>query len=179
MRSLILVTAAATLAVTACSSSKKSTEASTTPTSSSPSPSSSLLSKADTITQADAICATTKTKSDAIPSPKSETDYAGLKTAITQSITLHDEFFTAISAVVDKSADASELHAKWLDVEKADFDAFKPIAEKFIAAVDAKNQTEIQAQSAALDKAPDHTTEYASFLKTYGFTSCYDLENNG
>jgi len=137
-----------------------------------------LLTKPQTITAADAICARYKSKLSSVPTPKSETDYPGIKANLVASFGLAQKFFPEITVLIDKSVDSAELHSKWIDVDKADFDATKAAGDKLIEAITSNDHAAIGPGLAGMEGVPDHTAEIAPYLKAYGFIACYDLENS-
>jgi len=136
---------------------------------------SGALSKAEVITQADAVCKQVDTARAALPTPSSLTDYDAIVKNLQGTLVLFPQYFSQVSAVVARSADVAELTAKWTALEASDFAASKPFLDELLAAAQARDSTAVDAASNKLDSATDHSDEIAAFLRSYGLTDCATL----
>jgi hypothetical protein len=148
---------------------------STTVTSSAPPPTGA---KAVFITKADAVCTTTIAKVKALPVPSGEADYTNLLANLVGTESLFQSYIDQIKVLVAQSPDKAELTSKWVSLEESDYVAAQPVLGELISALKAKDQVAVQTAGNKLDGVPDHTTEMASFLKTYGLASCAKLESS-
>lgn len=176
MQKLVIVIAAAAVAVAGCSSSKKTTATSTTPTSASASPTPTVLAKADFVTQANAACDKYSKQQAALPTPANATDYANMVTSLEGLLDIGAHFYPELTALVDQSADKATLHEKWLDASQAGYEAGKVEVQKALDAAKAKDSATVLAAFGAIEKLPDHTKEFATYLNTYGLTKCAAFE---
>jgi len=139
----------------------------------------SKLSKADFVTQANAACASTLAKVKAAPTPSSLTDYANIISFDQVALKEEAAYLKTITALVDRSPDAAELHKNWVDLDSAQFAAQKPLVEKMNAAAAAKNQSQLAAAANQVAALPDNSAKETSYLNKYGLTDCAALANYG
>lgn len=189
------VAAAAALAVslTACSDSKNGTGsggstgsggptgATTAPAPASSAPEthgSAALSKSEFITKMDKVCSDVKRQLDALPKPSSTDDFTNLNAFAKATLTLFPPYIAAAGSLVTKTADAEELTDKWLAVEESDFEKTQPLLAQMVDATQAQDGTKVQALVSQLQAAPDHSTEIAGFMTSYGLTDCAALESS-
>jgi hypothetical protein len=165
----LLVTAA--LAVAACGSSGGPAAPTTAPP--------GMLTKAQFVTQADAVCKDTDAKLSALPQAKDNNDYSALLTDFTSTLAIYPAYFAQAERLVAQSTDRAELTRKWLKVEEGDFAASKPIIEKIIAALQAKDDSAVTSANRKLQAAPNHTDDLIVFFKSYGLSACASLESAG
>lgn len=189
----VAAVAAIAVGLTACSDSKTgsgsggstgaagSTGSTTTPAPASSAPETqggAALSKADFITQMDKVCSDVKRQLDAVPKPSSADDFADLNALAKATLTLFPPYITAAGALVTKTADAEELTDKWVAVEESDFEKTQPLLAQMVDATQAQDGTKVHALVSQLQGAPDHSTEIAGFMTTYGLTDCAALESS-
>ena len=139
----------------------------------------SKLTKAEFITQADALCASTLAKINAGPTPTGLTDYTAIVKADELALAEEPKFITAMTKLVDRSPDAAALHKNWIDVQNSEFTQQKGLIVQLDEAAKAKDDTKINHLVQQLGSMPDHSADAAKYLKTYGLAKCSDLANNG
>lgn len=168
-------------AVAACSSSTTSgspqantgTDAATSSTTNT----STKLSKADFVAQANALCGDVLGKLQALPQPTSAADYAALSAQIRGTLELGPRYLTQARALVKHAPDPDELTAKWISIDASDFATSEPLLRQMLAAASAKDSDKVQQLATELSaKAADHSSE-VSYLKNYGLTDCAKLED--
>jgi hypothetical protein len=167
---LLSVLLLVSVALGACSSSSAGSSA---PTTAPP----GMLSKAAFISKADAVCSAANTKLTGLPRARSDTDYAALLNDFTSTLSIFDAYFTQAEALVALSTDRETLTKKWLKVEEGDFAASRPIIEKLVAALQAKDDSAVRSLDKKLQAAPDHTDQLIIFFKSYGLNACAALES--
>lgn len=87
-------------------------------------------------------------------------------------------FIAHAETLIAKSDDRPALERNWLAIERADYAAVKPIAERTVADSNARNAARVKADVQALDAAPDHSSSLAVYLRNYGLTSGASLESS-
>lgn len=137
-----------------------------------------LLTKADFVAKMNAVCSTIDAKRKALPAPASPTDYAAVATFTKGTLTLVPQFLSEAEALIAQSPDKAELTAKWLVYEKGDFAVAKPIAERLLAAGNAKDAAAVNTYATKLSQVTDHSSQIASFMTTYGLNTCATLESS-
>lgn len=163
------------LGIAGCSGSNKdksATFASTAPTVDT----TSILTKTDFIAKMNDLCSAVDQQRMALPVPTGLTDYPNIIANLSGTLRILPAFITQADALIQRSEDKAELTTKWLDIEKADYTATKPIAERMVVDSTAKDQTKVATDGEALASAPDHSADIASFMTSYGLTSCATLE---
>jgi hypothetical protein len=158
------------LVLSSCSGSATRTSA---PTTAPP----GLLSKAAFIAKADAVCDAANTNITALPRAHSDSDYPALLTDFTSTLTIFQTYFAQAEALVAVSTDRATLSRKWLTVEEGDFAASRPLIERIIAALQAKDDSAVRSLDKKLQAAPDHTDQLIVFFKSYGLGACASLES--
>jgi hypothetical protein len=136
------------------------------------------LSKADFITKMNAVCAAIDQQRKALPTPSGLTDYPVIAQNLSGTLRILPSFISQADALVQRSPDKTALDTNWLDLEKADFAAVKPIAERMVADSTAKDSAKVAADGEALSSAPDHSSAIATYMTSYGLTSCATLESS-
>jgi len=136
------------------------------------------LSKADFIAKADAVCSSIDTQVKDLPTPTSQTDYAGILADLSGTQSLFQTYIAQIEPLIAQSPDQAALTSNWLAVEKSDYVAALPAPTEMLQALQAKDPVAIDAAGSKLDSAPDHSADMATYLKSYGLTDCYQLESD-
>jgi hypothetical protein len=155
-----------------CSSSKKPGNfASTVPSTAGP------LSKTEFISKMNAVCSALNTQRQALPQPSGLTDYTAISANLSGTLRLLPALINQADQLIGRTADKAALTTNWLSVEKSDFAAIKPIAERMVADSNAKNADKVAADGEALSGAPNHSDTIATYMTSYGLTSCATLEN--
>lgn len=168
------------------------TASSTGPSSSAPAPGSStpapgfastsagtppgVLSKTDFLIDMNAKCKAFGAQVKALPVPTGATDFTVITTNLTGTLRLWQAYLSQAEALVEKSAERAVLQKNWLMVEKADYAAFRPVAQRMIADSKARHAAKVQADANALSAVPRHASTLAAYLKEYGLYSCAELE---
>lgn len=160
------------LAVAGCSSSKKpGTFASTVPSAG------GTLSKAEFVSKMNAVCAAIDSQRQALPQPSGLTDYTAISANLSGTLRLLPALISQADQLIGRTADKATLTTNWLSLEKSDFAAVKPIAERMVTDSNAKDAQKVAADGEALSGAPNHSDTIASFMTSYGLTSCATMEN--
>jgi hypothetical protein len=136
------------------------------------------LSKPDFLIAMNALCSAVDAQVQALPRPTSGTDYPALSTNLTGTLRILPVYLSHAEALIAKSAERAALERNWLAIEKADYAATKPLAERTVADSNAHNAAKVQADLQALDAAPDHSSTLAAYLRDFGLSSCASLESN-
>lgn len=136
------------------------------------------LSKADFITQMNAVCADTDKQRNAVATPSSMTDYTGIHKYFTETLAMYQAYVTQAVTLVAKSPDAAELTEKWLKIEQSDFAVAGPYIAQLITAAAAKDAAKVSDLLNRIDQLPDHSTEYSTYLTSYGLTACATLASS-
>lgn len=159
------------LAVTGCSSSKKpGSFASTLPSTG------GTLTKAEFVSKMDAVCSAIDSQRKALPQPSGLTDYPAISANLSGTLRLLPSLISQADQLIGRTTDKATLTTNWLSIEKSDFAAVKPIAERMVADSNAKNADKVAADGEALSSAPNHSDTIATFMTGYGLTSCATLE---
>lgn len=173
------------LSLVACGgSSKKSGDTgsfstgSSTPTQSPGAGPTQALSKGEFVVNMNAVCAAVDSQRRALPTPSGLTDYPAIAANLSGTLRILPSFIAKAEGLVNQSVDKAQLTTKWLALEKSDYAATKPIAERMVADSTAKNASRVQADGAALSAAPDHSATIAQFMTGYGLTACATLETS-
>jgi hypothetical protein len=135
------------------------------------------LSKPDFLIEMNALCSSVKAQADALPTPTAATDYAAISTDLTATLKLRPSFVSRAEALTARMPERAALEKNWLAIEKADFAAFKPLAQRLLAHSKAHDPAKVQADANALSALPDHSSRMATYLNCYGLGSCAELES--
>ena len=168
----LLLATVGVLAGCSSSSKKPGTFASSLPNSAGP------LSKADFISKMNAVCQAIYSQRQALPQPSGLTDYAAISANLSGTLRLLPALITQADQLIGRSPDKASLTTNWLTIEKADFATVKPIAERMVADSNAKDAEKVAADGEALSGAPNHSDTIASFMTSYGLTTCATMENS-
>lgn len=136
-----------------------------------------VLSKPDFLIEMNAVCASFSARVKALPTPTAATDFDAITTNLTANLRLAPAFIAQAEALVNRSAERAVLQKNWLAVEKADFAAFKPVAQRMIAHSKAHDAAKVQADANALSAVPDHSSTLRTYLAEFGLGSCAELES--
>lgn len=136
------------------------------------------LSKADFILKMNAVCSAVDQQRKALPTPSGLTDYPVIAQNLSGTLRILPAFISQADALVQRSPDKAALNTNWLDIEKADFTAIKPIAERMVTDSNAKDSAKVAADGEALSSAPDHSSTIATYMTSYGLTNCATLESS-
>jgi hypothetical protein len=168
-RRLLLPVLAAALALTACSSTKHGT-----PASSPAAPTGAMLSKADFLTQMNALCKSTNDAVTAAGSPSGPTDYAAIEAFVPKVIAVHATFTTQAAALVARSSDAAALTTNFLQADARDTATVLPLLNRMLAAAQARDSATVTTVGNQLSNVNDQ--KVIDYLKGYGLTECATLE---
>lgn len=142
------------------------------------SPSSAALSKADFLTQMNAVCSEVNDATNKLPQPASPSDFATVIANLGGTEKLFDPFLAKVDALVPRSPDSAQLQAKWVTPEKAELSRFRAAADTVIADARAGDATKVGQDINALGEANSNSAAIASYLTSYGLTGCAALEQN-
>ena len=136
-----------------------------------------VLSKPDFLIRMNALCSSVDAQVKALPTPTAATDYAAISTNLTETLRLVPSFISQAEALVAQTAQRAALEKNWLAIEKADFAAFKPLAQRMVTHSKAHDAAKVQADANALSALPDRTSRLVTYLKGYGLSSCAQLKS--
>ncbi|HEX8306581.1 MAG TPA: hypothetical protein VF612_17025 [Jatrophihabitans sp.] len=136
-----------------------------------------VLSKPDFLIEMNALCASFGTRVKALPTPTAATDFDAITANLTATLRLGPSFISQAEALVNRSAERAILQKNWLSVEKADFAAFKPVAQRMIVHSKARDAAKVQADANALSAVPNHSRTLAAYLAGFGLSSCAELKS--
>jgi hypothetical protein len=142
-----------------------------------PTNSAGQLTKSETIKRIDAVCSATDKQLRALPAAKSRQDYQSLLTDFDSTTSLYTSYFAQVEPIVAQSADRDQLTQKWLSVEKADFARQQPLVDQMVQALQAKDDTAVNAAEKKLQTVSVHTEQIVVYLRTYGLTACGTMES--
>lgn len=137
-----------------------------------------VISKPDFLIDADRLCSKLDTQLQALPQPTAATDYAAIVSNLTGTVRIRTALISGAESLVARAGERVALEKNWLDVERADFAAFKPAAQRVIDAARRHDPAKVQAAANALSAVRNHDTAVAAYLKDYGLASCSRLYND-
>ncbi|MBV9822354.1 MAG: hypothetical protein JO144_08930 [Actinobacteria bacterium] len=134
-----------------------------------------MISKPDFLIDANAVCSAADARRRALPEPTGPTDYAAIVANLTGLLRIRPDLVSRAEALVVRAGERAELERRWLDVERADFAAFEPVARRLIEAARASDPDRTAAASADLSAVPDHDPAMAAYLTGFGLADCAKL----
>ncbi|MDQ1721525.1 MAG: hypothetical protein QOI26_1259 [Pseudonocardiales bacterium] len=138
---------------------------------------SGVLSKPDFLIKMNALCSAVDAQRQALPTPTGATDFAAISVNITGTMRLLPSLISHAEALIAQTAQRAELEKNWLAVERADYAATKPIAERMVADSNARDAAKVQADADAMSAAPNHSSSLMAYLNDFGLSSCAHLES--
>jgi hypothetical protein len=136
-----------------------------------------VISMPDFLIEMNRMCSSFDAKLKALPTPVGATDFAKINANLTGNLRLAPAFLSQAEALVSRTAVRAALEKNWLATERADFAAFRPLAQRMIADSKAHNAAKVQADASALSALPDHGKTVAAYLNGVGLSSCARLES--
>ena len=136
------------------------------------------LSKPDFLVDANAMCSAVDAQLQVLPTPTGATDYAGIITNLTGTLRILPVYISHAEALVARTAERAALEKNWLDVERADYAAYKPAAQQLLRAADTRDPVKVQAAANDLSAVPDHSSTIQAYLENFGLASCAHVEAN-
>ncbi len=137
-----------------------------------------VLSKPDFLIDANAMCSAVDAQLQALPTPTGATDYAGIITNLTGTLRIMPVYISHAEALVARTAERAALEKNWLDVERADYAAFKPAAQQLLRAADTRDPAKVSAAANDLSAVPDHSDTVQAYLENFGLASCAHIEES-
>ena len=137
------------------------------------------LSKADSSSKMNAVCSAVYASARRCRAVRADRLHGDLGQPRPAPYGCCRRFITQADQLVGRSSDRATLTKNWLSIEKSDFAAVKPIAERMVADSNAKNADKVAADGEALSNAPNHSDTIATFMTSYGLTNCATLEQAG
>jgi hypothetical protein len=125
---------------------------------------------------ANAMCSAVDAQLQALPTPAGATDYAGIITNLTGTLRIMPVYISHAEALVARTAERAALEKNWLDVERADYAAFKPAAQQLLRAADTRDPAKVAAAANDLSAVPDHSDDVQAYLDDFGLASCAHVE---
>ncbi|MDQ1745137.1 MAG: hypothetical protein QOE23_3476 [Pseudonocardiales bacterium] len=135
-----------------------------------------VLSKPDFLVDTNAMCSAVDAQLQALPTPSGATDYAGIITNLTGTLRIMPVYIAHAEALVARTAERADLEKNWLDVERADYAAFKPAAQRLLRAADTRDPAKVAAAANDLSAVPDHSSDVQAYLEDFGLASCAHIE---
>jgi hypothetical protein len=135
-----------------------------------------VLSKPDFLVDANAMCSAVDAQLQALPTPTGATDFAGIITNLTGTLRVLPVYFSHAEALVARTAERAQLEKNWLDVERADYAAYKPAAQQLLRAADTRDPAKVQAAANDLSAVPDHSSTVQAYLEKFGLASCAHIQ---
>lgn len=135
-----------------------------------------VLSKPDFLVDANAMCSAVDAQLQALPTPTGATDYAGIITNLTGTLRILPVYIAHAEALVARTAERAELEKNWLNVERADYAAYKPAAQQLLRAADTRDPAQVSAAANDLSAVPDHSSTVQAYLEDFGLASCAHIE---
>jgi hypothetical protein len=135
-----------------------------------------VLSKPDFLIDTNAMCSAVDAQLQALPNPTGATDYAGIITNLTGTLRIMPVYLAHAEALVARTAERAALEKNWLDVERADYAAFKPAAQELLRAADTRDPAKVAAAANDLSAVPDHGDAVQAYLEDFGLASCAHIE---
>jgi hypothetical protein len=134
-----------------------------------------VISKPDFLIDANALCSRLDTQLQALPQPTAATDYAATVANLTGTLRIRTALISGAEALVVRAGERADLEKNWLDVERADFAAFQPAAQRVIDAARRHDPARVQAAVNDLSAVRDHDATVAAYLDRFGLASCAHL----
>ncbi len=134
------------------------------------------LSKPDFLVDTNAMCSAVDAQLQALPTPAGATDYAGIITNLTGTLRIMPVYIAHAEALVARTAERADLEKNWLDVERADYAAFKPAAQQMLRAADTRDPAKVAAAANDLSAVPNHGSDVQAYLEDFGLASCAHIE---
>lgn len=129
---------------------------------------SSVLSKADYLSKAEALCKKANADIEALPFP---TGVAGFSDFAAKIVTIAEDTTTALKALDAPKDDKADLQAKVLTPLDAQVQAGRDYAAKIKKAVDANDQ---KALGELVADPPTEGKADLAWMRSYGFKECVD-----
>jgi hypothetical protein len=135
------------------------------------------LSKPDFLVDTNAMCSAVDAQLQALPTPAGATDYAGIITNVTGTLRIMPVYLSHAEALVARTAERAALEKNWLDVERADYAAYKPAAQQLLRAADTRDPAKVSAAANDLSAVPDHSDTIQAYLQNFGLASCAHIQS--
>jgi hypothetical protein len=137
-----------------------------------------VLSKPNFLIQMNAVCSAVDAQRQALPTPTSVTDFATISLNLTGTMRLVPSLISHAERLIAQTAQRAELQKNWIALEKADYAAIKPIADRMVAHSNARDAAKVEADAKAMAAVPNHNSGLVAYLKDYGLASCANLHSN-
>jgi hypothetical protein len=134
-----------------------------------------VISKPDFLIEANALCSAADDQLQALPDPTAATDYTGVITSVSGVLRIESALISRAEALVARTGERAELEKRWLDVERADFAAFRPPAQRAIDAARRHDHAKVQDAADDLSAVPNHDAAVRAYLTGYGLADCAEL----
>lgn len=135
------------------------------------------LSKPDFLVDTNAMCSAVDAQLQALPTPAGATDYANIITNVTGTLRIMPVYLAHAEALVARTAERAALEKNWLDVERADYAAYKPAAQQLLRAADTRDPAKVSAAANDLSAVPDHSDTVQAYLADFGLASCAHIQS--
>jgi hypothetical protein len=135
---------------------------------------SSGTSKAEFVTQANAVCTKVDTRVKAIP-PPDQKDLKSIAAYASSTEQAYQSYLNQVTALTKKAQDKTEIEKGWITPATQDFATEKPLLDALVTAAGTGDETKIATAVQALQNVTDHTAAIQAFQKKYGATQCSNL----
>jgi len=134
-----------------------------------------VISKPDFLIDANAMCSAVDAQLQSLPAP---TDDTAMRVFVNGVLRIMPVYISHAEALVVRTGERAQLEKNWLDLERADFAAFRPAGQALLRALDAHDDAAVQAAVADLSAVPDHSDAVQAYLADYGLASCAHIEKS-
>jgi hypothetical protein len=135
-----------------------------------------VLSKPDFLISMNAVCSAVDAQLQALPAPSGTTDFDAIRTNLTGTLRIVPILISRAEALIARMPERAELRKNWIDLKRADYAAFKPIAERMVRNSVARDAAKVQADAEALSSVLNHRSFIKGYLDEFGLYSCGHLE---
>lgn len=134
-----------------------------------------VISKPNFLIRMNAVCSAIDAQRQALPTPTDLTDFDTIILNLTGTMRLVPALISQAQRVMAPFAQRAELEKNWLALERADYAAVKPIADRMIAHSRARNAAAVEADANDMATAPNHSGTLKTYLENFGLSSCAHL----
>jgi hypothetical protein len=134
-----------------------------------------VLSKPDFLIKMNAVCSAIDAQRQALPKAASPTDFATIRLNLTGTLRLVPSLISHAERLTAQFAQRAELEKNWLALERADYAAIKPIADRMVAHSIARDAAKVEEGIYEMAAAPNHNSSLVTYLNDFGLSSCANL----
>lgn len=134
------------------------------------------LSMPDFLIEMNAVCSAVDAQRQALPTPTGLTDFETIALNLTGTMRLVPVLISKAEQLIARMPQRAALEKNWLALERADYAAVKPIADRMVAHSTARDAAAVEADANDLAAAPNHSSAMQAYLEGFGLASCAHLQ---